>query len=58
VTKKKEAQKLAAWSLSKITEITSKPSKQKSKSKSPSKNESDDIAALEAAFGSLDAKLN
>lgn len=59
VTKKKEAQKLATWALSKISEITSKPSKQKSKSKGSPKSEDDsDIAALEAAFGNLDAKLN
>lgn len=60
VTKKKEAQKLGAWALSRVSEITSKPTKQKSKSKgSPKSDENnDDIAALETAFGNLDAKLN
>jgi hypothetical protein len=46
---------LAAWSLSKINEITSKPNRN---SKDGKKATNDDIEALETAFGNLDAKLN
>lgn len=56
VSKKKEAQKLGAWALSKVTELTKK-SKTKNSSTSPPPAE-DDVAALETAFGNLDAKLN
>lgn len=56
MSKKKEAQKLGAWALSKVTELTKK-SKTKNTSTSPPPAE-DDVAALETAFGNLDAKLN
>lgn len=47
INKRKEAQKLSSWAMSKITQNTS------------TKNEeNDDIAALEAAFGNLDARIN
>lgn len=56
LNKRKEAQKLASWALSKISQITNeKPSKS---SKSTKDSNHDDIAALELAFGNLDAKMN
>lgn len=59
LTKRKEAQKLSSWALEQITSITkAKPSKKSKSSKNQLSNECDDIAALEAAFGGLDAKLN
>jgi hypothetical protein len=59
VSKKKEAQKLSAWALSKITELTKKsPSKANSKTKSTPSGIDEDVTALETAFGNLDAKLN
>jgi hypothetical protein len=59
VSKKKEAQKLAAWALSKITELTKKSSSSsKNKTKSTTSGIDEDVAALEVAFGNLDAKLN
>ncbi|KAG5670939.1 hypothetical protein PVAND_001168 [Polypedilum vanderplanki] len=61
VTKRKEAQKLATWAMSKIFDITNKSSKQQQKSSKTStgnNKNSTDIEALEAAFGNLDAKLN
>lgn len=54
VTKRKEAQKLAQWTLTKISEITNR----KSSDKSLKSTKIDELAALESAFGSLDAKLN
>jgi len=57
VNKRKEAQKLSAWALSKISQITNEKSRKRSKS-SKSAPAHDDVAALEAAFGNLDAKLN
>lgn len=58
MSKKKEAQKLAAWALLKIAELTKKSqSKENSKTKHSSTS-NDDIGALETAFGNLDAKLN
>lgn len=59
LTKRKEAQKLSSWALEQIASITkAKPSKKSKNSKNQLSNECDDIAALEAAFGGLDAKLN
>jgi hypothetical protein len=43
--------------MSKIADITKKPSKN-SKSKGSAAKNASDIDALEAAFGNLDAKLN
>jgi hypothetical protein len=54
INKRKEAQKLASWALSKISQIN----KEKLPKSKASKTSGDDIAALEAAFGSMDAKLN
>ncbi|CAO1423311.1 unnamed protein product [Diamesa hyperborea] len=54
VTKRKEAQKLAQWTLTKISEIINR----KSSDKSLKSKKLDEITALESAFGSLDAKLN
>jgi hypothetical protein len=56
MNKRKEAQKLASWALSKITQLTSAKSTKSSKSSKSAVT--DDIAAIEAAFGNLDAKLN
>lgn len=56
MSKKKEAQKLSTFALSKINELTKKKTKVSSAIKSDVAK--DDIAALEAAFGNLDAKLN
>lgn len=60
LNKRKEAQKLSSWALEQIAQITkTKPSKSSSKSsKNQLAKQTDDIAALEAAFGNLDAKLN
>lgn len=57
MNKRKEAQKLASWALSKITQLTSAKSTKSSKSSTKS-SVTDDIAAVEVAFGNLDAKLN
>jgi len=59
VNKRKEAQKLASWALSKISQITNANEKSQKHSKSPKKtSEPDDVTALEAAFGNLEVKLN
>lgn len=56
MNKRKEAQKLAGWALSKISQITNAKSSKNTKSKNNS--EPDDVTALEAAFGNLDVKIN
>lgn len=59
VTKRKEAQKLASWAMTKISEITQKStSKKNTKSKGATNSSKRDIEALEAAFEKLEAKLN
>lgn len=53
LAKRKEAQKLSQWALSRVAEITQESSSGKTKQK---KDEVDFVAAVEASFGNLEIK--